>query len=239
MGLEALVRWQHPTRGLLPPSEFIALAEETGAIASIGAWVMETATHQLWRWQRRYARPDLWMSVNVSVRQLESPGFVDEVNSCLAQTGLDPTTLVIEVTESVLTDPEGGAPASLAALRLRGVRVALDDFGTGYSSISYLRRLPVDVLKIDRSFVSGQDADASTSALLEAVVAMAKALGLDVIAEGIEEDHQLSRLRDMGCGIGQGFLLAWPQTPTSIDVLLAAPMPLAHNGLAAPSASRQ
>jgi EAL domain-containing protein (putative c-di-GMP-specific phosphodiesterase class I) len=179
------------------------------------------------------------MSVNVSVCQLESPGFVDEVNSCLAQTGLDPTSLVIEVTESVLADPEGGAAASLAALRLPGVRVALDDFGTGYSSISYLRRLPVDVLKIDRSFVSGQDAGASTGALLQAVVAMAKALGLDVIAEGIEENHQLSRLRDMGCGSGQGFLLARPQTSESIEVLLAAPMPLPHNGLAAAPASRR
>jgi diguanylate cyclase (GGDEF)-like protein len=233
VGLEALVRWQHPSRGLLPPSEFIALAEATGAIAAIGAWVMETATRQLRQWQRRYGRPELWMSVNVSMCQLDSPGFADQVNACLAQTGLDPTTLVVEVTESVLADPDGGAAASLAALRLPGVRVALDDFGTGYSSIAYLRRLPVDILKIDRSFVSGSEAGGSATALLEAVVSIAKALGLDVIAEGIEEEPQLARLRRMGCGVGQGFLLARPQAAESIEMLLAAPLPLPHVGLVA------
>ena len=154
MGLEALVRWQHPTRGLLPPSEFIDLAEETGAIISLGAWVMETAARQLKRWQRRYGLPDLWMSVNVSVCQLDVPDFADEVISMLSTSGLDPASVVLEITESVLADPKGGAPSALAALRRTGLRVALDDFGTGYSSIGYLRQLPVDILKIDQSFVA-------------------------------------------------------------------------------------
>ena len=170
VGLEALVRWQHPTRGLLPPAAFIELAEESGAIIDIGAWVLETASSQLTRWQHRYGLLDLWMSVNVSVCQLRAPGFVDEVQNVLRTTGLDPASLVLEVTESILIDPNGHAAAALAALRLTGVRVALDDFGTGYSSIGYLRQLPVDILKIDRSFVAGTDAGGPGNALLEAIV---------------------------------------------------------------------
>jgi diguanylate cyclase (GGDEF)-like protein len=227
VGLEALVRWQHPTLGLLPPMAFIGLAEENGAIIAIGAWVLETATHQLQNWQRRYGLPELWMSVNVSVCQLDQPQFAEDVNRVLAATGLEPSCLVLEVTESVLADPQGGAAATLAALRLPGVRVALDDFGVGYSSIGYLRRLPVDVLKIDRSFVSGiEAADHGSDNLLEAIVAMGQHLGLDVIPEGIEELDQLARLRAMGCEVGQGFLLSRPLPPGAVEALLASPLPL-------------
>jgi EAL domain-containing protein (putative c-di-GMP-specific phosphodiesterase class I) len=225
-GLEALVRWLHPTRGLLPPSAFIGLAEETGAIIGIGASVMQTAARQLRQWQHRYNLPKLWMSVNVSVRQLDTSAFADEVTEILRVTGIDPTTLVIEVTESVLADPHGGAAATIAALRGSGVRFALDDFGTGYSSIGYLRQLPLDILKIDRSFVSGPSAGTGVDdVLLEAIVAMGQTLRLDVVPEGIEALDQLTRLRAAGCKVGQGFLFSRPVSAQAIEVLLAAPIP--------------
>jgi diguanylate cyclase (GGDEF)-like protein len=225
-GVEALVRWQHPTRGLLPPSAFIDLAEESGAIVDIGAWVLDTAVVQLQSWRRSYGLPDLWISVNVSVRQLDDPGFTALVGDVLRRTGLDPASLVLEVTESVLADPAGGAAAALETLRGLNVRVALDDFGTGYSSFGYLRQLPVDILKIDRSFVSGEHANRPGDLLLEAIVGLAQRLGLDVIPEGIEEPDQLARLQGLGCRIGQGFLLSRPMPAAAIGQLLAAPAPL-------------
>jgi diguanylate cyclase (GGDEF)-like protein len=227
-GLEALVRWQHPLHGLLPPSAFIDVAEETGAIISIGAYVMETATDQLRRWQRRYGLPELWMSVNVSVCQLDVANFANYVKSVLNAASVDPGTLILEVTETILADPDAGAAAALANLRRAGVRIALDDFGTGYSSIGYLRQLPVDILKIDRSFVTDTATGSPGNALLEAIVAMATSLGLDVVPEGIEEHDQLCRLRAMGCRVGQGFLLSRPITADAVDALLAAPMPFPH-----------
>jgi diguanylate cyclase len=239
VGLEALVRWLHATRGLLPPSAFIELAEDTGAIIGIGASVMETAARQLRQWQQRYNLPKLWMSVNVSVRQLDVLEFADNVDNVLRAAGIDPTTFVLEVTESVLADPDGGAAGTLAALRGSRVRVALDDFGTGYSSISYLRQLPVDILKIDRSFVSGRAAGTGVDdVLLEAIVAMGQTLRLDVIPEGIETLEQLVRLRAAGCRIGQGFLFSRPVSAEAIEVLLAAPIPLPVVALAASTGSR-
>ena len=225
-GVEALVRWQHPTRGLLPPFAFIDLAERTGAIVDIGSWVLETAAGQLRTWQRRYDLPELKLSVNVSVCQLDDPGFADHVGDVLGRTGLDPQSLILEVTESVLADPACGAAASLQTLRQLGVRVALDDFGTGYSSIGYLRQLPVDILKIDRSFISGEQANRPGDVLLEAVVGLAQRLGLDVIPEGIEEPDQLARLQVLGCRTGQGFLLARPVPAEAIDRLLESPSSL-------------
>jgi diguanylate cyclase (GGDEF)-like protein len=233
-GLEALVRWQHPTRGLLPPSEFIEVAEQTGAIISVGAFVLKTATEQLQRWQRRYGLPDLWMSVNVSVCQLDRPGFANDVKNVLLATQIDPASLVLEVTETILADPNGLAATALDDLRLTGIRVALDDFGSGYSSIGYLRQLPVDVLKIDRSFLTGTYARGPGNALLKAIVGMGQSLGLDVIPEGIEELEQFSRLQAMGCSLGQGFLLSHPVSADAIDALLATPMPLPHIGLGEP-----
>ncbi len=230
VGIEALVRWQHPTRGLLPPSEFISVAEETGAINGIGAWVLETATRQLQQWQSRYGLPELWMSVNVSMRQLEAAGFADCVTSVLDTTGVAAGCLVLEVTESILAKADGDASDVLASLRLLGVQVALDDFGTGFSSFSALCRLPIDILKIDRSFVSGPDAGPG-EALLTTVVAMARRLGLDVIPEGIEDVDQLFRLRQMGCHFGQGFLLSRPVSATAIEALLVARLPLPDVGL--------
>ena len=225
VGLEALVRWQHPTRGLLPPSAFIQLAEDTGAIAEIGTWVITTAAAQVRNWQRRYRCPDLWLSVNVSVRQLEEQEFVGLVTDVLISTGLDARCLILEITESVLADPAGGAAVALEALRRGGVRVALDDFGTGYSSIGYLRQLPVDVLKIDRSFVSGPHAHGSGEALLEAIVGLGRHLSLDVIPEGIEHPAELRRLQALGCRTGQGFLFSRPVPASDIDVWLASVVP--------------
>jgi diguanylate cyclase (GGDEF)-like protein len=225
VGLEALVRWQHPIQGLLPPSAFIDLAEQNGAILSVGSWVMETAARSLSSWQRRYGRPDLWMSVNVSVCQLETPTCADIIHDILLATEVDPKSMMIEVTESVLADPNGNAAATLTTLRRAGVRVALDDFGTGYSSISYLRQLPVDLLKIDRSFVTGASPGAPGTALLEAIIAMAERLDLDIIAEGIEEPSELSQLKVLGCEKGQGFLMSRPVAASAIESLLATPLP--------------
>jgi diguanylate cyclase (GGDEF)-like protein len=231
VGVEALVRWQHPTRGLLPPSEFIELAEETGAILSIGAFVLSHAAEQVQVWQRRYGLPTLWLSVNVSVCQLGRPDFAAQVAGTLQATRLDPSSLVLEVTETILAEPQGGVSPTLEALRATGIRIALDDFGTGFSSIGYLRQIPVDILKIDRSFVAGTYAGGQANALLEAIVGMAERLGLDVIPEGIEEFDQLVRLRAMGCRVGQGFLLCRPVSGDAIDALLAASIPFAHIGL--------
>jgi diguanylate cyclase (GGDEF)-like protein len=221
-GVEALVRWQHPTRGLLPPFAFIDLAEETGAIVGIGAWVLETAARQVQSWRRRYGLAALWISVNVSVRQLDDPGFAALVGDVLQRTGLDPARLVLEVTESVLADPAGGAAGALETLRQLGVRVALDDFGAGYSSIGYLRQLPVDILKIDRSFVSGHGARPRSVPILEGIIDLAHKLSLGLIAEGIEEPEQLDLLRRLGCPLGQGFLLARPASPEEVTALLAS-----------------
>ncbi len=231
VGLEALVRWQHPTRGLLPPSLFIDLAERSGAIIGLGSWVLETATRQLRRWQSRYGVDELWVSVNVSALQLDGPGFVSGVERVLRSTGLDAASLVLEVTESVLVDPHGGAAAALTTLRSQGVRVALDDFGTGYSSIGYLRQLPVDMLKVDASFVTGTSVGSRDDTLLEAIVGMARHLGLDVIPEGIEQPGELQHLRAMGCHLGQGFLLSRPLSVDGVEALLAAPLPFPHIGL--------
>ncbi len=222
-GAEALVRWQHPTRGLLMPSTFIAIAEENGAIVDIGMWVLQAACAQMQAWQHRHVRPDLFLSVNVSVRQLEQPGFADQVKDVLIQTTLAADRLVVEVTESVLADPAGGAATALAALRAIGVRVALDDFGTGYSSMSYLSQLPVDILKIDRSFVTaGASAGSQPEAVLAAIIGLADRLGFDVIPEGIEDTAQLVRLQSLGCRAGQGFLLSRPLAPAAVDSLLLA-----------------
>jgi EAL domain-containing protein (putative c-di-GMP-specific phosphodiesterase class I) len=221
VGVEALVRWQHPTRGLLPPSVFIGLAEDTGDIVAIGSWILRTAVTQMRDWQRRYGPSQLWLSVNLSTRQLEEDGFAALVSEILDESGLDPRNLVVEVTGSVLANPDGQAAASLETMRQQGIRVALDDLGTGYSSISHLRELPVDVLKLDRSFVSGENADQPGDASLEAIIGLAWRLRLDVIPEGIETPDQLARLQTLGCQLGQGFLMSRPVSAAIIERYLA------------------
>jgi diguanylate cyclase (GGDEF)-like protein len=217
VGHEALLRWQHPTRGLVPPLSFVPLAEETGLILPMGRWVLATAASQARRWQRAsVAAASLVMSVNLSARQFSQPGLVDEVHELLASTGLDPATLELEITESVVMDESEAGIQRLHTLRALGVRLALDDFGTGYSSLSYLRRLPLDVIKIDRSFVAGlgspetAEAGGANLPIIQAVIALAHGLGIEVVAEGIETAEQLELLRQLGCDRGQGYLFSRP-----------------------------
>ncbi len=215
--IEALVRWQHPERGLMPPGAFVPIAEETGAIVEIGAWVIEQACSDLRDWQR--TRPDLTVSINLSGRQLQHPGLVDHVGTVLRATGIDPASLIVEVTETVLvTDPS--AEEHLRTLKALGVRVAIDDFGTGYASISYLRRFPVDILKIDAEFTNDV-ASPEGSALLAGIVQLGRSLRLETIAEGIEDTDQRDRIAAAGCDLGQGFLFARPMPAEEIAPLLA------------------
>ena len=222
-GVEALVRWQHPTRGLLPPSAFVELAEQTGAMPEMGKWVLETAIARMDSWQRRYDRPDLTLAVNVSAHQLTQAGFVSAVAAALADTLMRPETLTLEVTESMLVDESSPVPQALRDLRELGLRVALDDFGTGYASIPHLKLLPIDVLKIDRSFVVNAREDSRSEVLLGGLVKLATHLGLDVIPEGVEVPEDLLRLHSMGCRQAQGFLFARPLPPADVEEWLIDP----------------
>jgi PAS domain S-box-containing protein len=209
VGFEALVRWPHPVRGLLSPLAFIDLAEETGLIVPIGEWVLQHAVKAAARWQR--LRPDQapYVSVNVSARQFRTPGFADLVRRLLASAGLPPASLVLEITESMLVR-EGGVGEALNTLRADGIKIAIDDFGTGFSSLSYLQRLPVDILKLDKSFADTVTSSREQHAILIAVIQLAQALDLDVVAEGIENDEELNVLVGIGCGFGQGYLFSPP-----------------------------
>jgi diguanylate cyclase (GGDEF)-like protein len=217
-GLEALIRWRHPVRGVVSPDAFIPLAEQTGLIVPIGRWVLDTACHQAAAWRRQGY--ELGMSVNVSARQLDEPDFILDVAGALAVTEIDPATLTLEITETVLMrDPEISAPR-LAALKAVGVRIAIDDFGTGYSSLAYLRQFPVDALKIDRSFISAIAASSESKALIHTLVQLGKVLGLETVGEGIEEQAQLRHLQNERCDSGQGFLFARPLTVEAVEDLL-------------------
>ena len=214
---EALVRWAHPELGLLEASQFVPLAEETGMIVPIGGWVLEEACRQAATWPGDGQAPAV--SVNLSARQLSRPDLVDSVAAALEHSRLDPDRLWLEITESVLMEDADMAVAALERLRALGVHLCVDDFGTGYSSLAYLRRFPVDALKVDRSFVAGLGEDPEDSAIVEAVVSMAHSLRLSVVAEGVETDEQLARLRDLGCELAQGFYFAAPVPPAALDPL--------------------
>jgi len=222
-GLEALIRWPHPRWGMMLPGQFISLAEDTGLIIDIGAWVLERATADLARWRNEAARAEgasaangdrpgqnLYVSVNVSARQFADPGFADTVRRVLAVTGLDPEALTLELTETALLPRDDRLLADLGALKAIGVRLALDDFGTGYSSLSYLGELPIDVVKMDKSFVEGIADSPQRLALASGIVQIAQTLDLQVVAEGIETETQRDLLAAMGCHFGQGYLLAMP-----------------------------
>ncbi len=222
VGFEALVRWEHPVRGLIPPLSFVPLAEETGLILPLGRWVLERACRQARAW--RDARPDgpaLFMSVNLSARQFAQPELVEQVQEILAETGLEPSGLEIEITESVLMDQTDVGIQTLRQLRDIGVRLVLDDFGTGYSSLSYLKHLPLDTIKIDRTFVAGIDG-ATDRSIVEAVIALAHGLHIGIVAEGIETEAQFDQLRRMGCDVGQGFLFSRPLPAAEAGRLLTA-----------------
>jgi len=240
VGLEALVRWQHPTRGLVPPLLFIPLAEETGLIHSIGRWVLETACQQARAWQLELPNSaGIRLSVNLSARQFTEPDLVLQVDAILAETGLDPGNLELEITESVLMDESEVGIETLRALRALGVRLVLDDFGTGYSSLSYLKHLPLDTIKIDRSFVAEMTDNAADAAIVEAVVALAHGLHIDVVAEGIETAAQLAALRELGCDRGQGFFYARPLPADELRALLSADRPLGRGPAAGPAPRRR
>jgi EAL domain-containing protein (putative c-di-GMP-specific phosphodiesterase class I) len=224
--MEALLRWRHPTRGLMAPASFIPLAEETGLIIPIGRRVLHRACEDAARWQAAYgdAAPAS-VSVNLSARQIQHPALVADVADALRASGLNPAALVLEITESILLDDADSAASTLAALKALGVRIALDDFGTGYSSLSYLDRFPVDIVKIDKSFVDGLAAGGSGSPLVSAIVNIGALLGLGVTAEGIERHDQADRLRQIGCFQGQGYLFARPMPAADLAVVLAQSAP--------------
>jgi len=221
VGVEALIRWQHPTRGLLAPAEFIDVAEDTGLIVPIGRWVIDQATHDAAGWQASSGLP-LSIAVNLSPRQLHDPELVQCTAEALANAGLAPETLIIEITENLLLKDTELARARLAELRALGVKVAVDDFGTGYSSLAYLDQYPVDILKIDRSFVDPLGGNARSAALVRSIIDMASALDIDAIAEGVEDAGQLATLQSLGCRLAQGFFFARPRPAVDIAGLLAA-----------------
>jgi diguanylate cyclase (GGDEF)-like protein/PAS domain S-box-containing protein len=221
LGVEALIRWNHPVRGLIAPSEFIHLAEETGRIVEIGRWVLEEACCQTMHWRAGpVAAEHLGVSVNVSTRQVRRPGLVEDVARALDISGLDPTALTLEITESVLARRRDEMTSILEQVVRGGVKLALDDFGTGYSSLSLLQDLPVDTLKIDQSFVQSIGSESARSAFVRAIIDLGEALGLAVVAEGVETAEHVAELRRLGCQVGQGFHFARPLAPADLERLL-------------------
>ncbi len=218
VGVEALLRWRHPTRGTLSPDEFIPIAEQSGLIVPIGRWVLEEACARASDWHRRGRH--IGMAINVSARQIDREGLVDEVRTALHDTSLRPDALTLEVTETTIMRDAPTNARRLATLKDLGVRIAIDDFGTGYSSLAYLRQFPVDALKLDRSFVSGLASSKEAAALIHTLVQLAKTLELETVAEGIDDQAQLDALRREGCDLGQGFLFSPPLPPDALEALL-------------------
>jgi EAL domain-containing protein (putative c-di-GMP-specific phosphodiesterase class I) len=234
-GVEALLRWRHPTRGIISPDEFIPVLEENGLILGVGAWVLQEACSQAARWHGQGYR--VQMSVNVSMRQIASPELVGDVVEALAASRLDPDTVTLEVTESVLMRDAEATVAHLRGLKELGVKIAIDDFGSGQSSLTYLRRFPIDELKIDRSFIAAIDGSRESTAVLHTLVELGRTLGLSIVAEGIETCSQLEGLQSEHCAYGQGFIFARPMTPHAVEHYLskeAAPTAQAEPPVGAP-----
>lgn len=220
-GVEALVRWMHPTRGLVPPLDFIPVAEQTGLILPLGKWVLETAAIQAKQWQLEHAMtPPLRVGVNLSARQLQDDGLIDMISEVLRSTGLEPSSLILEVTESVLMRDTQSTMEVLRDIKRLNVQIAVDDFGTGYSSLSYLKHFPVDVIKIDKSFIDGIENGSEDAKLVRAIIQLGESLGLKTVAEGIETRAQLEELRRLGCKEGQGFYVARPLDQKMMDLVL-------------------
>lgn len=220
IGAEALVRWEHPTKGAMSPASFVSLAEETGLIVPLGHWVLATACRQLAEWSKRPATAGLTLAVNVSARQLRQATFVEQVRSLLLETGAPATRLKLELTESMLLEDTETITGRMAELKLLGIRFALDDFGTGYSSLAYLKRLPLSELKIDQSFVRDVLTDPNDAAIAETIVALGNTLGLEVIAEGVETDEQRRFLTQLGCRKYQGYLFGRPLPLPAFEAFL-------------------
>lgn len=224
-GLEALVRWRHPSLGVVSPADFVPVAEDTGLIDKLGEWVLQTATADLAVWQAALpTEPPLRVAVNVSGRQLASDGFVDTVACALRRSGIGPGTLGLEITESLLLNTDEELLARLHRLKELRTRLLLDDFGTGYSSLAYLKRFPIDVLKIDRSFIDGLGTEDEDTAIVEAIIRMAGALNLEVVAEGLESERQLGELRRLGCHRVQGFIVSPPLARERVEEFLREQM---------------
>ena len=221
-GFEALVRWQHPERGLVSPGDFIPIAEESGLIVPIGWWVLDEACRQARLWQTQFPRPEpLWMSINLSSKQLSQSDMIERVRRAVTDNDLAGDSIKLEITESVIMENTESAAAVLRKIKELGVRLSIDDFGTGYSSLSYLHRFPLDTIKVDRSFVSQMVPGARNSEIVNTIVAMARGLTMNVVAEGVETAEQLAGLREMKCGFAQGFYISRPQQSHSIEQLLA------------------
>lgn len=223
VGYEALLRWEHPTRGLLVPDDFISVAEDSGLIVPIGRWALTEAARQAAIWGEGHEPPPV-MCVNLSARQFAQPDIVAMIAGVVEESGVNPESLCLEITESVVMEQSHGTVATLSELKALGVQLAIDDFGTGYSSLGYLKRFRLDFLKIDRSFVDGLGRDQEQTAIVDAVVRLAQALGLGVIAEGVERPEQLRALRDLGCDLVQGYLFARPEPPEVAGELLNQPL---------------
>jgi len=222
VGVEALVRWRHPVRGLVPPGDFIPLAEETGLILPLGRFVLEEACRQVGEWRRTHPELDrLVVSVNLSPRQFRQSDLDQIVADALERSGLDPASLALEVTEGVMVDDVEAATSTLNRLKSLGVAISVDDFGTGYSSLSYLKRFPIDYVKIDRSFVAGLD-EKVDSEIVRSVIRLAAAIGIDVVAEGVENVEQLAQLEALGCPLVQGYYLARPQPAADTEAFIMA-----------------
>jgi EAL domain-containing protein (putative c-di-GMP-specific phosphodiesterase class I) len=218
--VEALVRWKHPVRGLIQPNDFIATAEETGLIAHVGEWVLREACCQLSMWRKQFPlSQSLSVSVNISSKQL-LPYLVNQIKQILQETGLEPENLVLEITESMIMENAELVSPLLLQLKAMRVKIHIDDFGTGYSSLSYLHEFPVDVLKIDRSFVRRIDANADNLKIVRAITTLAHSLNMDVIAEGVETEKQLAQLKALECKYMQGYLFSKPLSSTDMEALL-------------------
>jgi diguanylate cyclase (GGDEF)-like protein/PAS domain S-box-containing protein len=221
-GFEALVRWQHPERGLISPMDFIPVAEDTGQIIAIGAWALKEACRQMRRWQRRYASDlPLFISVNLSSKQFEQPDLIEQITEILDETKLDPRSLKLEITESVVMENIDTATEMLKQLRALGVQLSIDDFGTGYSSLSYLHRFPIDTLKIDRSFVIRMVDNNENIEIVRTIIMLAQNLGMDVVAEGVETKEQLALLRKLGCENGQGYFFSRPAYASGAEKIIS------------------
>jgi EAL domain-containing protein (putative c-di-GMP-specific phosphodiesterase class I) len=221
-GLEALVRWEHPQRGLLDPDEFVPVAEESGLVVPMGELVLEEACRQAAEWQRAFPRtPPLAMYVNLSGRQLRRHDLPEVIEQALEKSGLSASSLGLDITETVYISALDTNTAALDRLKALGIRVSLDDFGSGYSSLSYLKRLPADILKIDKSFTKGLGVEAEDTAIVQTVVDLAHILGMEVVAEGVEIAEQETLLGMMGCDFAQGYLFSKPLPPEAVSEFLA------------------
>jgi diguanylate cyclase (GGDEF)-like protein len=221
LGFEALVRWRHPERGMVSPAEFIPVAEETGLIIELGHWVLSEACLQMRWWQEQFpAYLPLSLSVNLSSKQFSQPNLIEQIEQILDETGLDAHSLKLEITESVLMDNIEATTAMLVQLRFMGIQVSIDDFGTGYSSLSYLHRFPINTLKVDRSFVRRMGPEGENSEIVQAIISLARNLGLDVVAEGVETEEQLSQLRLMQCDYVQGYYFSKPAAKEEVSALI-------------------